>query len=219
MLHAGGNLTPAGGDARCWQALAEHVRTGRRRCTSIVGPDDAVRGLWSVLRTAWGPARAVREQQPLLVLDRSHSLPAGDPRVRAVRSSELERYLPAAAAMFTEELEASPYAFGEASYRRRIGSLIGAGRAFALFADDGSVLFKADLGALSPHTCQVQGVWVRPDLRNAGLGTAALIPVLQHALGLAPTVSLYVNDFNLPARRMYARLGMREVAMLSTVLF
>ncbi|MCW2493476.1 MAG: family N-acetyltransferase, partial [Frankiales bacterium] len=35
----------------------------------------------------------------------------------------------------------------------------------------------------------------------------------------APTVSLYVNDFNTPARRMYDRLGMRQAGVLSTVLF
>ena len=43
--------------------------------------------------------------------------------------------------------------------------------------------------------------------------------VLDHALRLAPTASLYVNDFNLPARAVYARLGMRQVATLSTVMF
>jgi predicted GNAT family acetyltransferase len=32
-------------------------------------------------------------------------------------------------------------------------------------------------------------------------------------------VSLYVNDFNVAARRMYDRLRMREVATLQTVLF
>ena len=46
---------------------------------------------------------------------------------------------------------------------------------------------------------------MRPDLRGRGLGTAALAAVVEHALTLAPTVSLYVNDFNLAARRMYAR--------------
>jgi predicted GNAT family acetyltransferase len=46
-----------------------------------------------------------------------------------------------------------------------------------------------------------------------------LAAVLARALTLAPTVSLYVNDFNEPARRMYRRLGMRQVATLSTVLF
>jgi predicted GNAT family acetyltransferase len=62
-------------------------------------------------------------------------------------------------------------------------------------------------------------VWVRPQFRGRGIGRAALAVVLRHALTLAPTVSLYVNDFNTPARRMYDRLGLRQVATLSTVLF
>jgi predicted GNAT family acetyltransferase len=36
---------------------------------------------------------------------------------------------------------------------------------------------------------------------------------------VAPTVSLYVNDFNLPARRVYERCGFRAVGTLATVLF
>ena len=36
---------------------------------------------------------------------------------------------------------------------------------------------------------------------------------------VAPTVSLYVNDFNEPARRAYARTGFRQVGMFATVLF
>jgi hypothetical protein len=59
---------------------------------------------------------------------------------------------------------------------------------------------------------------VRPDLRGRGIATSALAAVCQHALALAPTVSLYVNDFNTTALRLYARLGMRQVATLATVL-
>jgi predicted GNAT family acetyltransferase len=32
-------------------------------------------------------------------------------------------------------------------------------------------------------------------------------------------VSLYVNEFNDPARRLYRRLGMREVGSFTTMLF
>jgi len=35
----------------------------------------------------------------------------------------------------------------------------------------------------------------------------------------APTVSLYVNAFNEPARRVYERLGFRRVGTFATVLF
>jgi predicted GNAT family acetyltransferase len=216
----GGNLLPIGGDPASWTALAEEIADSRRICTSIVGRAEAVSTMWARLSRQWGPARAVRPEQPLLFLDDPALLPAGDPRVRAIRPREAESYLHAAVAMFTEELGISPLQERSgAAYRRRIGALIAAGLAYGLVDDYGRIIFKADLGAVSRHTCQIQGVWVRPDLRGHGLGTAALASVLGHALTIAPSVSLYVNAFNEPARRMYDHLGMRQVATLSTVLF
>jgi uncharacterized protein len=219
---SGGNLLPIGGGPDEWQLLAETIAREPRPCTSIVGRAAAVAGMWDVLASVWDAPRAVREQQPLLTTDRPSAV-RPDPRVRPIRADELEDYLPAAAAMFTEELGISPYRAASAGdYRRRTAGLIKERRAFGIVQDGGgsrAVLFKADLGAISPHTCQVQGVWVRPELRGRGMGSAALAVVLQHALTLAPTVSLYVNDFNVAARRMYDRLGLRQAAVLSTVLF
>jgi hypothetical protein len=215
---AGANLLPVGGGPAEWDALGTCLADGPRHCTSIVGRADAVAGLWSVLSPGWGRPRAVRHHQPLLALDRSDPLPAGDPQVGAARPEQLERYLPAAAAMFSEELGISPYE-APGDYRRRVAGLIAEGRAFCAVDAEGEVVFKADLGAVSAHTCQVQGVWVRPDRRGIGIGAAGLATVLRHALTLAPTVSLYVNDYNRPARRMYERLGMREAAVLRTILF
>jgi hypothetical protein len=220
-VFSGGNLIPIGGAEEDWDALAEALLRHPRQCTSLVGRDDAVSAMWRVLEPVWGPARAIREAQPLLVLGRGDVAGRSpDPRLRAMRSGDLERYLPAAAAMFTEELGISPLAGAVgASYRRRVHSLLANGRAFGIVDADGRVAFKADLGVLTASTCQIQGVWTRPDLRGRGIGTAGLAGVLLQALRLAPTVSLYVNDFNMPARRLYARLGMRQLATLSTVLF
>jgi predicted GNAT family acetyltransferase len=219
----GGNLLPIGGGPDEWQLLAETIGRESRSCTSMVGRAAAVAAMWDVLAAVWDPPRAVREQQPLLTTDRPSAAAPHDRRVRPVRTDELEVYLPAAAAMFSEELGISPYRTTSAvDYRRRTAGLIKERRAFGIIADGAGkreVLFKADLGAISAHTCQVQGVWVRPDLRGRGLGTSALAVVLQHALTLAPTVSLYVNDFNVAARRMYDRLGLEQAAVLSTVLF
>jgi uncharacterized protein len=216
----GGNVLPIGGDPSAWEVLAREVASTRRLCSSIVGRCEAVDAMWQILGRGWGPARALRPDQPLLVVDDAKGLPLGDPRVRPIRASEADAYLTAAAAMFHEELGVSPLRErGGATYRRRIGALIAAGHAFGIVDDDGRIVFKADLGAVSAHTCQLQGVWVAPGLRGCGLGTAALAGVIRHALTLAPTVSLYVNGFNVPARRMYDRLGMRQVATLSTILF
>lgn len=216
----GRNLLPVGGAEQDWQVLAEHLAGRPAPSISIVGRAAAVRAMWQLLEPHWGPARALRPCQPLLVLDRAVDAVRCDPRVRAVRPDELARYLPAAAAMFTEELGVPPeQGSGLADYRQRVAALIRDGRAFAIFDAEGAVVFKADLGAVSAQTCQVHGVWVRPELRGRGIGTPALAAVIQHALTLAPTVSLYVNDFNTAARRLYERLGMRQMAELATILF
>jgi predicted GNAT family acetyltransferase len=215
----GGNLIPLGSDVNALQILADQLAQGRRGCSSIVGPTAAVQAIWPVLARSWGRPRAIRANQPLLVTAERPTVRI-DESVRMVKPADVARFLPAAIAMFTEELGISPIGSdGGASYRTRVAETVASGRAFARFDDRGRVEFKAEIGALSPATAQVQGVWMRPDLRGRGMGTAAMAAVIGLALRHAPTVSLYVNDFNGVARRMYDRLGMRQAGTLSTILF
>lgn len=217
--YSGGSLLPVGGDPPAWTEFGDYLGTRRRMCSAIVGPAEMVAVLWSALSRHWAPPRAVRASQPLLVLDRSAPI-APDPHVRPAGTADLDRYLPAAAAMFREELGVAPLTgASRVAYRSRLAELIAAGRAFVRVDESGEVVFKAELATVSRHTTQVQGVWVRPDCRGRGIATAAMATVIEHALCIAPSVSLYVNDFNLPGRRLYERLGMRQVGTLSTVLF
>ncbi|MDQ1742844.1 MAG: uncharacterized protein QOE23_1183 [Pseudonocardiales bacterium] len=216
---AGGNLVPVGEDLAALELIAGQLARTGRSCSSIVGSVNSVSAMWPVLLRRWGPARAIRASQPLLWTDSTPAIEA-DPQVRRVRPAELPRFLPAAVAMFTEELGMSPIGPDAGrGYRARVAELIGAGQAFARFDARGQVEFKAEIGVLGPATAQLQGVWVRPDLRGRGIATAALAAVLGYALQLAPSASLYVNDYNTPARRLYDRLGMRQINTLSTVLF
>ncbi len=203
-----------------WALIAGGLSRRGRHGGSVVGLRSNVSACWSALAPRWGAPRLIRRAQPLLACD-ARSLVSVDahPEVRMMSADDLDAYLPAAAAMFTEELEISPLVgVSERDYRRRLLETITQGRAFGIRDDRGEVVFKADLGAVSPRTCQVQGVWVHPRLRGQGIGTFAVAAVLRHALELAPTASLYVNDFNAPAVRLYRRLGMTQQAVLSTVL-
>jgi hypothetical protein len=145
---------------------------------------------------------------------------APEPRVRPVQPAELDALFPAAVAMFTEEVGVSPLRTdGGAGYRARVAELVGAGHSLAWF-DKGSVVFKAEIGAVSRSACQVQGVWVAPEYRGRGIGTAGTAAVVEYARAVvAPVVSLYVNDFNGPARAAYQRVGFREVGRFASVLF
>ncbi|HEX9033952.1 MAG TPA: GNAT family N-acetyltransferase, partial [Streptosporangiaceae bacterium] len=93
------------------------------------------------------------------------------------------------------------------------------GRSFARI-DGGTIVFKAEVGAVTPRACQIQGVWVPPALRGRGhasRGMAALVQIARQVF--APVVSLYVNDFNAPARAAYQRVGFAEVGTFTSVLF
>jgi hypothetical protein len=98
--------------------------------------------------------------------------------------------------MFTEEVGVSPLAGdGGALYRARVSELVAAGRAFARI-EDGEVLFKAEIGAVTPEACQVQGVWVAPHRRGQRLSVGGMAAVVAQArVSIAPVVSLYVNDY------------------------
>jgi len=87
-------------------------------------------------------------------------------------------------------------------------------------ARDGRLVFKAELAVITRHTAQVQGVWTAPEWRGRGIATAGMAAVVADALRrVAPSVSLYVNDFNHAARLVYRRCGFREVGTFATVLF
>ncbi|PRW61770.1 GNAT family N-acetyltransferase [Actinopolyspora mortivallis] len=218
VCYSGPNLIPLRGGRDAMRAFADRARRRGRVSSSLVGPAEQVMSLWEELAAHWGPAREVRAEQPLLVLT---EVPERwpDPAVRRVRSCELDHYLPAAVAMFREEVGVDPLGgTGAGNYRARIADLIAGGRAFARF-EDGQVVFKAEIGALSSTVGQIQGVWVHPRWRGNGLGAAGTAAVADHLVRhMGRVASLYVNDYNTPARRAYERIGFRRGGTFSTVL-
>ena len=220
LCYSGANLVPICATPEAVRAFADRARRAGRRCSSIVGPAEPTAQLWRLLEPGWGPAREVRANQPLMVTESPSADVTPDPLVRRIRKDEMDVLMPACVAMFTEEVGISPLAGdGGLLYQARVAELIGAGRSFARI-DDGKVVFKAEIGAATPQACQIQGVWVAPEHRGRGLSETGMAAVLRYALAdVAPVVSLYVNDYNTPARRSYARVGFKETGAFMSVLF
>ena len=219
MLFVGANIVPVNTDASARNAFASELIRAGRRSSSILGESVQVRDLWHGMETFWGKARAVRENQPFLQID-CDPVSAMDVRVRRVVASELDLFFPACVDMFTEEVGVSPVANGgEHQYKRRIAEVIDSGMAFAVI-EGGRVLFKTEVGFATDHIAQLQGVWVNPSVRGQGLAEPALAAaIVEIRASCAKTVTLYVNDFNIPARKTYEQLGFKQVATFATVLF
>jgi uncharacterized protein len=217
--HVGANLVPVQASADDARTFAERALTRGRTVSTIVGPHDAVRVLWDGLAGSWGRPRETRWEQPHLELSGA-PLVEPDPGVRRTTREDLDELYPACVAMYTEEVGVSPeYGGGADLYRARVTQLMNRGWSFARF-DDGRLVFKAEVACASPYAAQVQGVWVPPDRRGEGLaisGMAAVADLVRREI--APVVSLYVNEWNTPARRAYASVGFRETARFSTVMF
>ncbi|AXT86828.1 GNAT family N-acetyltransferase [Aeromicrobium sp. A1-2] len=215
--HAGANVVPVQATPAAIEAFADRAIRDNVRPSSIVGPREAVLPLWKRLEPHWGPARSPRLDQPFMSIEQDSPLRA-DPRVRRVVLDEFDTVYPACVAMFTEEVGVDPEAGNRSGYRARVAQLISQGWSFAII-EDGEVLFKAEVGAATPYACQLQGVYVRPDLRGRGLAAPALAAVVREVRAtVAPIVTLYVNDHNLAARRAYERVGFEHIATFASIL-
>lgn len=218
-LLLGANLVPINTSSVARQEFARVLSRQGRRCSSIVGQSEEVLDLWSMLESSWGTAREVRPHQPMM----SMSTPAfieHDPEVRYAHKSDLDIVMPACIDMFTGEVGVSPVAHGAGhAYRNRIADLIGQQRSLIKVVN-GQVVFKAEVGAIGDGVAQIQGVWVAPALRGQGIAAPAMATVVNKVrTDLAPTVSLYVNNFNTPALATYRRVGFEQVDTFATVLF
>jgi hypothetical protein len=220
LCFSGANLVPVAATPESVRAFADRARKQGRRCSSIVGPREPVLDLWGYLGPHWGAPREIRASQPVMAIRESSPTVAPDFRVRPVRSAELDTLMPACIAMFTEEVGVSPLgADGGHGYRQRVAELINGGRAFA-WIEGGDVVFKAEIGAVTRETCQIQGVWVNPRYRGRRVSEGGMSAVVEYALrDFSPLVTLYVNDFNAPARAAYHRVGFREVSEFASILF
>ena len=214
----GPNLVPLSGDKHSLKAFAQAASRAGRRCASILGSAELVLPMWDKLSSRWGPAREVRADQPLLACTERAQC-AADPLMRQVQPAEIDIYYPAAVAMFTEEVGVDPrLPDGGVGYRARVQELIAAGRSFARF-EDGRVIVKAEIGALSSRAGLIQGVWVAPGHRGRGLAAPAVATLVQHTHSLRRIPSLYVNSHNAAARAAYRRVGFRQVGTFASVLF
>jgi GNAT superfamily N-acetyltransferase len=224
----GGTFIPVGVAQEDIPALVAWARVRARGCASIVGDARTVLDLWHGLERYWPVPHSVRGDQPLLEIAAPAQVEP-DPLVRVAAASEIDAVLPAAVAMFTEELGFSPLRDGP-GYRHRVADLLARGMTY--IRTDGEVrparrarsasqvVFKADLGAAIGANVQLHGVWVHPERRGSHVARHGVAAVVNHALARRFTsISLYVNAHNAPALAVYEAVGFRQVGTWATVMF
>jgi ribosomal protein S18 acetylase RimI-like enzyme len=211
LCYFGANVVPSG---RGCEAFAGDAAA--RGARMILGQERAVTDLWSAAQSVMPSPREDRPGQPVYVIDEPP--PADSSSLREATLDDVELLLPACAETHLGELGVDPLERDAAGFRRRTITQIDEGRSW-LWAENGTILFKAEASAWTPQAVQLQQVWVDPEARRQGYGTRGLADLCRILLERTPSVTLFVRSENEAAIRLYERVGMRQVGLYRSVLF
>jgi predicted GNAT family acetyltransferase len=176
---------------------------------AIICSADLVDALWKRLRTRIDPPSVVRMNQPIYALTETRE--AGVLRSgRFATLGDLDQLVPACAAMHMEEVGINPLDRDALGYRERIRELVEK-RHSVVRIEGGQIAFKCEFSAVTPDAVQLMGVWTAPQYRNRGFARQTLGELCGMLIRGGRSVTLFVNDFNTPAIRLYESLGFERI--------
>lgn len=191
--------------------IADRILTRMVPVRAIISPSELVEMLWDSLRNRFDPPTVVRMNQPIYALE----IMKGDYDLRLCRFStvrDLQRLVPACAAMHLEEVGIDPMERDAVGYRDRVRELVEKKHSIVRM-EQGRIAFKCEFSAVTPEAVQLMGVWTAPEFRRRGVARSSMLEVCGHILRQGAAVTLFVNDFNTPAVRLYESLGFTRIGV------
>lgn len=192
-------------------AVADRILTRMLPVRAIISPAPLVESLWNRLRTRLDPPTVVRMTQPVYALRKRFDYPdLAEARYSTAR--DLDQLVPACAAMHKEEVGIDPLERDTVGYRERIRELVERKRSIVRVVD-GAIAAKCEFSAVTDDAVQLMGVWTSPSHRRKGIAASMLREVCGHLARKGRIVTLFVNDFNQPAIRLYESLGFVRIGV------
>jgi ribosomal protein S18 acetylase RimI-like enzyme len=204
-------------DAEAAHVLGQQHRRLGLQLRTVLGPRAATEAFWQGYAPLGTPAADLRPQRLLDLPARElRYFPA--PQLQLAMESDGEELLALALAMHAEEV-GTPVAEHEvAAFRSNLLTRIEAGRTWVLREPlDGRIVFKASLSSRTAEVSQVEGVYVLPAWRGRGVARRALSEMCRQVLTESARVTLFTDESNAPALRLYQRLGFRDAGAWATV--
>jgi uncharacterized protein len=191
--------------------VAERVLTRMLPVRAIISPAALVDSLWKRLQSRLDPPTVVRMSQPVYAIAGRLDFPdLKEARYATIR--DLDALVPACAAMHREEVGIDPLERDTTGYRERIRELVEKKRSIVCL-HEGRIAAKCEFSAVTPDAVQLMGVWTDPHYRRHGFGRHLLREVCGHLARKGKSVTLFVNDFNLPAITLYEALGFKRIGV------
>ncbi|HSP34679.1 MAG TPA: GNAT family N-acetyltransferase [Thermoanaerobaculia bacterium] len=191
--------------------IAERIISRMLPVRAIISPAPLVEKLWARLRTRVDPPTVVRMNQPVYAIRRRFEFPELT-HSRYATVADLDQLVPACAAMHKEEVGIDPLERDAVGYRERIRELVEHHRSIVRY-DGRMIAAKCEFSAVSDEAVQLMGVWTNPQDRRHGFAREMLREVCGHLFRRGKNVTLFVNDFNLPAIALYESIGFQRIGV------
>jgi uncharacterized protein len=204
--------------AEALKRLALLAREHRRGASMILGERRSAAEFW---RHYSGGSLEMRHTLRELLFEARRARRAAEtaPAVSDLRPATpdmIELIAPVHARLAFEESGVNPLDRDPVGFVRRCLRRVEAGRVWAL-AREGRLLFKADVVSDTPEAVYLEGVYVAPEERGRGLGTACLTRVTAELLNRSRSVCLLANEENQAAQALYRRAGFRLRSRYDTI--
>jgi predicted GNAT family acetyltransferase len=212
-------IGPLGGTALEVQDSAAHgplaaaAAVARMRPRHIVGSEDVTEPFWNEYVRHAPPLRWSR-REPVFAM-RAEDLERTAEgqtlaRVDPARESEADEITENSAQQHREDLGDDRYAADEIGFRERHHRDVRDGR-WWVSRQRGQIVFQVHVGAASATAVQLGGVFVPSWARGRGHATRGMRGIAARMLERHDMVTLYCDEANAAARRVYERLGFRRV--------
>jgi len=199
-------------DASAFAPLAAAAARAALRPRHIVGSEDVTEPFW---REYQGYASGLRwtRREPVFAACRADLCDPGVVAERALlqpaRASDVPELTANSAEQHREDLHDDREAADAAGFRERHANDVCDGR-WWIVRERGRIVFQVHVGAASAQTVQLGGVFVPRELRGRGHATAGVRGICARLFERYEVVTLYCDEANEGARRVYERVGFRE---------
>jgi len=192
-------------DPRAFAPLAVAAAHSPLRPRHIVGSEDVYAPYAGGLR--W------TRRETVLVASRSDVLPprSGEPRLvlEPARAADVDELTANSAEQHREDLHDDRAGDDESGFRERHAKDVREGRWWVARARR-RIVFQVHVGAANPQTVQLGGVFVPHDARARGHATAGVRAMCARLFERHTRVTLYCDEANEGARRVYQRVGFQH---------
>lgn len=193
-----------------YEPLAEWVGRLAFRPRHLTGSEDVTVPFWTEYKRFAGPLLWERRER-VYVLSRERFARTSESDARSAlpreaQERDLEMLVRNSAQQHREDLKEDRFAMDPAGFRARHRSELREGHWWVV-EEAGEIRFQVHVGPFNGAVVQLGGVFTPPEARRSGHATRGLRALAARLLREHPAVSLFCDDSNEVACRLYERVG------------